>query len=86
MSILAKCQPFARHGLGETQAKLQASGPPAMGWVTTRDHIHIVWIWSNNPSTYVGYVLSINQSISASWPHMGLCHILVKFTVVVRGN
>jgi hypothetical protein len=29
---------------------------------------------------------SINQSISASWPHMGLCHILVKFTVVARGN
>jgi hypothetical protein len=26
MSMLAECQPFARHGLGETQAK-----PPATG-------------------------------------------------------
>jgi hypothetical protein len=26
MSILAECQPFARHGLGETQAKPLASG------------------------------------------------------------
>jgi hypothetical protein len=37
----AEYEPFARHGLGETaRAKPPASGPPEMGWVTTRDHSH----------------------------------------------
>jgi hypothetical protein len=31
MSILAECQPFACHSLGETRAKTPASRPPAMG-------------------------------------------------------
>jgi hypothetical protein len=46
MSILAECQPFAHHDLGETRAKPPASGLPPMGRVTTSDHIHVVWIWS----------------------------------------
>jgi hypothetical protein len=55
MSILAECQPFLRHGLGETRAKPMASGPQAMDWVRTRYHIHVVWIWWYNqkPRYYV---------------------------------
>jgi hypothetical protein len=54
MSMLAECQPFVHHGLGEMRAKPPASGPPAMGWVTTRDHIHVMWIWSDEQSIVNG--------------------------------
>jgi hypothetical protein len=32
--VLAECERFVHHGLGETQAKPPASGQPAMGRVT----------------------------------------------------